>query len=131
VKTVALPVVKAAEPTPKLKPRNSANLTVNLTSGSRYGTAIRVARDTQYFNCVSYVKAQTGIYRTLGNGARFAIQGNDPRVGAIGSMRGTPHAVYITAVSGDMVTFTEANYERGWITQRTAPKSMFIGYVYN
>lgn len=130
VKVVSLPEVKQPEPQPKPAPRR--NLTVNSTvSGDRYGNAVIVSKDTQYFNCVSYVKAKTGIYRSLGNGARSAIQGKEPRVGSIGAMRGRAHAVYVTAVNGEMVTFTESNYMRGYITQRTAPVSMFLGFAYN
>lgn len=109
-----------------------ADLTLNLpSSGSAYGTAKLLYRDTLYRNCVSFVKAKTGIYRPLGNGARGAIQGYEPRVGAIGSTRGLPHAVYVVAVNGDMVTVHEANYMRGWITERVLPTSQFVGFIYN
>lgn len=117
--------------------RQRANLTVNTTvSGSRYGTPTKLYRDTIFGwqGCVPYVKAKTGIYRTLGNGARDGIQGYVPQVGAIGAVVGQVHAVYVTAVSGDQITFSEAGYlyDDGswWVTQRTLSSSYFIGFIY-
>lgn len=108
------------------------------TSGDKYGTATKLYKDTiyKYRGCVPYAKAKTGINRSIGNGARKGIQGQEPRVGAIGAMKGSvPHAVFITAINGNQITFTEAGYlyEEGsyWIDQRTAPASMFLGYIYN
>lgn len=116
----------------RAKQATARKLTVNSsTSGSQYGTAKLLYRDTLYWNCVSFVKAKTGIYRTLGNGARGAIQGYEPQVGAIGAVVGRVHAVYIIAVNGDQVTFIESNYVRGWITERTLSTKYFLGYVYS
>ena len=113
------------------KKRLAQQRVLTVTSGTQYGTVKLLYRDTLYWNCVSFVKAQTGIYRSLGNGARAGIQGYTPQVGAIGAVIGRVHAVYITAINGDQVTFTESNYVRGWITQRTLPTSYFLGFVYN
>lgn len=82
-------------------------------------------------NCVSYSKQQTGIDRPLGNGARKSIQGHAPKIGAIGSLKGAVHAVVVTAINGNMITFTESNLVKNYITQRTLPLSQFIGFVYN
>lgn len=115
------------------KKATRANLTVNLTptSGTQYGNAVIIGVDTKYLNCVSYTKAMTGINRSIGNGGRSGIQGSEPRVGSIGVMTGSAHAVYVTSVNGNSITFTESNYSRGFITQRTAPRSMFLGFIYN
>lgn len=123
---------KVAEEAKKKKEAQRANLTNNLAqSGTRYGNYEIIGQDTQFLNCVSYSKYRSGIYRTLGNGARAAIQGKDPRVGAIGSTVGTPHAVYVVAVNGNMITVEESNYQRGYLTRRVLPLSQFIGFVYN
>jgi hypothetical protein len=81
-------------------------------------------------NCVQYAKSQTGIFRTMGNGGRAAVQGTEPKVGSIGVLKGTPHAVVVESV-GEMITFRESNFRKGWITRRTLPSSSFIGYIYN
>ena len=82
-------------------------------------------------NCVAWAKAQTGITGTLGNGARNAIQGNEPHIGSIGSLRGvTPHAVVVVAILDDSVVVQESNFYKNWITTRTIPKEQFFGYVY-
>lgn len=107
----------------------SANLTVN--SGTQYGTATIIGVDTQYLNCVPYAKAMSGIHKPIGNGGRSAVQGTEPKVGSIGVMKGRPHAVYVVAISGDMITLHESNYHRGYITQRTVPLSQFIGFIYS
>ena len=81
---------------------------------------------------MAWAKRQTGITRSLGAGARYSIQGKNPSVGAIGSLKGRiPHAVVVTAVNGENITFKESNYAKGWITQRTLPLSQFLGFVYN
>lgn len=111
-------------------------LTVKPTVKSVPSGPVKLYRDHLFgwLGCVNFAKYKTGIYRTLGNGARKAIQGREPRVGAIGAMTGRVHAVVVTAVNGDQITFVEAGYlyDNGWwITQRTAPKSSFLGFVYN
>lgn len=113
----------------KRKALQRANSTV--TSGSQWGTATKLYYDAKLgFNCVSYVKAKTGIYRTMGWGGRAAIQGATPQVGAVGVLRGYPHAVYIIAINESQITFTESNYISGWVTQRTLSSSYFLGFIY-
>lgn len=80
-------------------------------------------------NCVLYAKSQTGIYRTMGNGGRAAVQGTEPKVGSIGVLKGIPHAVVVESI-GEMITFRESNFRKGWITRRTLPISSFIGFIY-
>lgn len=82
-------------------------------------------------NCVLWAKRQTGINRTLGNGARYGIQGTEPRVGAIGAMSSGVHAVVVVAINGDYLTVNESNHTKGWITQRVVSKNQMLGYVYN
>lgn len=82
-------------------------------------------------NCVEYAKSMTGISRTMGVGGRQAIQGTEPQVGAIGSLIGPAHAVVVEKVDGELVTFTESNFTKGFITRRTLPLSSFIGFIYN
>lgn len=95
------------------------------------GSATKLYRDSTN-NCVQWAKNQTGIHRTLGNGARLGIQGQEPRIGAIGAMAGrTPHAVLIVAINGDNLLVNESNHYKGWITQRTVKKSQMLGYIYN
>lgn len=82
-------------------------------------------------NCVAWAKRQTGITRTLGNGARAGIQGTEPKVGAIGAMKAGVHAVVVVAINGDYLTVNESNHTKGWITQRVVNKNQMLGYVYN
>lgn len=111
-------------------PTQRANLTVNSTSGDRYGTATKLYADRTN-NCVLWAENQTGIHHVLGNGARKAIQGSEPKVGAIASLKGSiPHAGVVTAVNGDQITISESNYIKNWVDSRTLPLSMFIGFVY-
>lgn len=132
---MTLPVVLQPEPPPpppkpvKRVVAQKKPLTYT-QSGDAYGTAIRLYRDNTN-NCVAWIKKQTGIYRTLGNGARAGIQGQEPRVGAVGSVKGAVHAVLVVAVNGNQITIHESNYVRGWITQRTLPLSMFLGFIYS
>lgn len=59
--------------------------------------------------------------------AGFSIS-KTPRVGAIGQQGN--HVVYITAVSGNMVTTSEMNYVGlGVVSSRTVPASTFT-YIY-
>lgn len=81
-------------------------------------------------NCVQWAKSQTGISGTLGAGGRSAIQGQEPKVGAIGSTKGTAHAVVIVAINGDDIIINESNYRKGFITQRILHRSDFIGFIY-
>jgi len=81
-------------------------------------------------NCVSFAKRQTGINRPLGTGGRSAIQGQEPRVGAIGSTKGTPHAVVVTVINGNYITVIESNYKKNFITRRVLARSEFIGFIY-
>lgn len=125
-RAISLPEVKQPEPRPKIAVRAISTV----TSGTRYGTAKLVYADNTN-NCVTWVKNQTGIYRTLGNGARYAVQGTEPRVGAIGAVKGRPHAVLVKSIDGNMITIWESNYTRGWITERVLPLSLFIGFIYS
>ncbi|MBA2706119.1 MAG: transglycosylase family protein [Blastocatellia bacterium] len=112
-----------------IKTSSATNLTVNsrvVVSSS----VIKLYADRTN-NCVAFAKAKTGIYRTLGNGARSGIQGHEPRVGAIAVVKGSIHAGVVVAISGNMVTIHESNYIKNWIVQRTLPISMFLGYAYN
>lgn len=100
------------------------------STSSRYAGAVEVIAVDYTNNCVAWSKKQTGINRPLGPGARNAIQGTEPRVGAIGSTKGTAHAVVVVAISGNMITFNESNYRRNVITRRTLSIDQFIGFVY-
>lgn len=79
-------------------------------------------------NCVNWAKQQTGIYRPMGLGGQSAIQGYEPRIGAIGVLPG--HAVVVENIENGMVTFRESNYIKNFITRRTLPESSFRGYIY-
>lgn len=105
---------------------------LTVTSGTQYGTVTLLYVDyrSKWGSCVPFAKEQTGIYRTIGNGARAGIQGYEPRVGAIAAIKGVIHAGVVTAINGDYVTFKESGYKKGWITQRSLHKSWFIGYIY-
>jgi hypothetical protein len=88
--------------------------------------------DVDYTNdCVTWVKNKTGIDRTIGNGARLGIQGHEPRIGAIGSLKRYVHAVLITEVDGNEITFEESHYRTNLITRRTLNISEFLGFIYN
>ena len=80
-------------------------------------------------NCVQFSKQQSGINRVMGAGGRSAIQTQEPKVGAIGVLAGTPHAVYIEKIDGDKITFRESNYRRNFITRRTLPRQAFLGFI--
>ena len=82
-------------------------------------------------NCVAWAKSQTGINRTMGAGGRSAIQGQEPKVGAIGVLSGVPHAVVVESIDGEYIAFRESNYRKGQITRRILTKSNFLGYIYN
>jgi hypothetical protein len=90
--------------------------------------AIRLYQDSTN-NCVRFALRQAGISRSVGAGGRYGINSQEPKVGAVGVEKEIIHAVYITKVEGDMITFSESNYQRGWITQRTLPRSAFIGFI--
>lgn len=132
---IILPGFKAPEPpkppppAPKRVVAQKKPLTLP-SSGTAYGTAIPLYRDNTN-NCVAWVKKKTGINRPLGNGARGAIQGKEPRIGAIGSVTGSVHAVLVVGINGNQITVHESNYVRNWIVQRTLPLSMFIGFIYS
>ena len=94
------------------------------------GEAIKLY-DDHTNNCVEWAKKQTGITRTLGAGGRSAIQGTEPKVGAIGSLKGNiPHAVVVVAILDDSVVVQESNYYKNWITTRNIKKEQFLGYIY-
>jgi hypothetical protein len=88
-----------------------------------------VSKDTEYFNCVKYSKAKSGISASIGNGGRNGINSNIPQIGAIGVEKTRYHAVYIEAIDGDKIVISEANYYKGWITRRVLSRSDFIGYI--
>jgi len=108
--------------------RGSRSYTVS-ESYTGKGTAEIVGKDTQYFNCVAYAKAKTGIERPIGAGGRAGINSYEPQVGAIGAEKGVAHAVFIEKIEGDKITITEANWKRGWITRRVLSRSDFIGFI--
>ena len=82
-------------------------------------------------NCVEWAKQQTGITGTLGNGAMEAIQGTEPKIGSIGSLKGnTPHAVVVVAILDHTVVVQESNFYKNWITTRVLSKEQFLGYIY-
>jgi len=95
-----------------------------------YKESIEIIGESNVNNCVEFVKQETGIDRTLGNGARNAIQGTTPQVGAIGVLRGRPHAVIVLAIAGDEITIKESNYIKNKITKRILPLTDFLGFVY-
>jgi len=80
-------------------------------------------------NCAQWAKRQAGITKSIGAGGRGGINTQNPREGIVGAERGIIHAVYITKVDGDQITFQESNFIRGWITERTLPRSSFIGFI--
>lgn len=82
-------------------------------------------------NCTKWVKQKLGISRSLGAGARQAINTQTPEVGEIGSLRDYVHAVYITGIAGEIITFEESNYIKNYITSRTLPREDFLGFVEN
>ena len=95
------------------------------------GEAIKLYQDNTN-NCVKWVKNKTGINRTLGTGARLAIQGKEPKIGAIGAEKGkVAHAVLIVGIDGDKIIINESNYVKNWITSRVLSRSDFLGFIYN
>jgi surface antigen len=122
-------VVLQSAQTKKASPQANSHGKTTM-SGSEFGDVVYLYADRTN-NCVQFAKDQTGINHPMGSGGRSSIQGHDPRVGAIGSLKGAPHAVVVTAIHGDQITIKESNYRRNAITQRTLPKSMFLGYIYN
>lgn len=98
----------------------------NNSTNSNY----EVVGEDSLLNCVQFAKETTGINHPMGNGARYALQGTEARVGAIGSLKGIPHAVVIESVNGDQITFVESNYVKYKITRRSLPSSEFIGFIY-
>jgi hypothetical protein len=93
------------------------------------GEVTIIGKDTQYFNCVSYAKARSGIGGSIGNGGRKGINTQVPQVGAIGVEKSRYHATYIEQITGETVTISEANYYKGLITRRVLKRSDFIGFV--
>lgn len=81
-------------------------------------------------NCVEYAKRISGIQRTMGGGARLAIQGTKPITGAIGSEKKYIHAFVVERVIQGGVVATEANYVKGHINRRFIPNDDILGYVY-
>lgn len=90
--------------------------------------ATKLYRDSTN-NCVKWSAEQAGISGSLGNGGRKGINTQEPKVGDIGVQRGIIHAVYLTEINGDMITFSESNYVKNWITSRTLPRSEFLGFI--
>jgi len=88
-----------------------------------------IGEDTQYFNCVKYAKAKSGISRSIGNGGRAGVNSQTPQVGAIGVEKARYHAVVIEKIEGDKITVTEANYYKRKLTRRVLNRSDFIGFV--
>lgn len=86
---------------------------------------------SRWGTCVPWAKAQTGIDHSIGWGARDGIQGKEPRINAIGALNGSVHAVVVTAINGNQITFKESGFKTGWITQRTLPLSSFRGFIYS
>ena len=80
-------------------------------------------------NCTVWAKRQAGIGGVLGAGGRRAVNSQEPKVGAIGVEKGIIHAVVVTRIDGEMITFMESNFIRGWITERTLPRDKFIGFI--
>jgi hypothetical protein len=80
-------------------------------------------------NCTVWAKRQAGIGGVLGAGGRRAVNSQEPKVGAIGVEREIIHAVLITKIDGDMITFSESNFIKNWITERTLPRSEFLGFI--
>jgi hypothetical protein len=80
-------------------------------------------------NCVKFALAQAKISKSVGYGGRNGINSYEPKVGSVGVEKSIRHAVYITKVEGEMITFSESNYVKNYITQRTLPKSSFLGFI--
>ena len=94
------------------------------------GAVILVRRDNTN-NCVLFAKQQTGISRMLGYGGKRAIQGETPKVGAIGVVNRGRHAVVVKEITGNYITVEESNVVKGWITRRVLPKNNFLGFIYS
>jgi hypothetical protein len=92
------------------------------------GSAISLYPDSTN-NCVKFAKQQTGITRIMGLGGMSAIQGHEPKVGAIGVTPG--HATVVVAINDNLITIHESNYKKGFITERVLTKDNFLGYIYN
>jgi hypothetical protein len=80
--------------------------------------------------CVTYFKRVTGITRSLGYAGSIPIQGNTPRVGAGALERAFGHISLVIEVRPNGVLVSEANYKRGYITQRFLTFSEVRGYIY-
>ena len=109
----------------------AANASQHGSSYSGTGTQVEiVAKDTQYFNCVSFAKAKSGITKSIGAGGRSGVNSQTPQVGAIGVEAGKiPHAAYIEKVEGEKIVVLESNYLKGWITRRILTRSDFLGFI--
>jgi hypothetical protein len=65
--------------------------------------------------CVYFAKQLTGVYGTWGDGGRYLTNNTVPVVGAVIIFRYT-HVGVITAVEGNLITFTDRNFDlRGGI----------------
>jgi hypothetical protein len=94
------------------------------------GAVVLVRRDNTN-NCVMYARRVTGINRPLGYGGKRAIQGETPKVGAIGVVNRGRHAVVVKEITGNYITVEESNVVKGWITRRVLPKNNFLGFIYS
>lgn len=94
------------------------------------GAVVLVRRDNTN-NCVMYARRVTGINRPLGYGGKRAIQGETPKVGAIGVVNQGRHAVVVKQVLDSYIVIEESNVVRGWITRRVLPKNNFLGFIYS
>lgn len=80
-------------------------------------------------SCVAFAKRMTGIYRTMGWGARQGINSQTPKVGAIVAERIYIHAAVVREVKENGLLIEEANYLRGYSNLRFIPYSDVLGYV--
>lgn len=80
--------------------------------------------------CVVFARQKTGNAKIRGYAGNLVAEGNEPRVGAIALESRYGHASVIVAVEGEWIIVQEANWKKGYLTERRVHVSTQRGYIY-
>jgi len=123
---IALEKARAERERERIEELNRVSQTSYQGSFTNQGYDVKII-GTSWEQCVIYAKKQAGITRSLGYAGSIPPQTQEAKVGRIALEWN--HASYVIAVNSDTIRVKESNWRKGFITERTIPKSRIRGYI--